>query len=87
VNASAILSWLERFGRRVEFQKLSPSRRRRKNRVLLQFASASDEVQVVGGPTLAAAVSKAATRAAYGADSCKARTHGEDSVHTSEVVR
>ena len=56
------LSWLERYGRRIEFQQFSGSRLRMKNRVLLQFANNRGEVNACGGPTLLAAVTKAQLR-------------------------
>lgn len=62
MNAHGVLAWLERFGRRVEFQPLTPSRRR-KNRVLLQYAAGPvNETAVVGASTLSGAVEKAVIR-------------------------
>ncbi len=62
MNASAILAWLDRFGRRIQFQAIPPSRRP-KNRVLLEYVgSDTPEVKVVGGCSLAQCALKAALR-------------------------
>jgi hypothetical protein len=63
-TALAILSWLERYAHRIDFQDLAP-RKRRKNRVILQFRSPRAlEYEAVGATTLPDALTKAAIRMA-----------------------
>lgn len=59
---NSLLSWLERYGRRIEFQQFTGSRIRMKNRVLLSYANDRGEVNACGGATLLAAVTKAQLR-------------------------
>lgn len=59
---NALLTWLEKYARRIEFQQFTSQRLRAKNRVLLQFADDRGELQACGGPTLLAAVTKAQLR-------------------------
>src|SRR6185312_7119133 len=61
-DARTALAWLERFAVRIEFQQLPPSRRRRKNRVILQFSDVSGRVETCGGTTLLGAVNRARLR-------------------------
>lgn len=62
MNASAILAFLDQFGRSVIFQEI-PAGRRRKNAAVLTFiAPGSGELKVVGGSNLASAVMKAVIR-------------------------
>ena len=56
------LAWLERYCRTITFQQFTGSRLRAKNRVILQFADERGQVQVCGGPTLMAAITKAQFR-------------------------
>lgn len=62
MTSSSILAWLNRFARRIEFQDL-PASRRRKNRVILQYENVrSDQVEVVGATDLRSAVITARLR-------------------------
>jgi hypothetical protein len=64
MTAAAMLRWLNDHARQVIFQQLAPNRRR-KNRVLLTYLGTdSKEIEVIGAPSLCAAVLKAHVRSA-----------------------
>ena len=61
-SAAEILAWLERHGTQVLLQQLPPSRRRRKNRVIVGFRRPGGAVDAAGGATIRNAVEKAIAR-------------------------
>lgn len=59
VTAAAMLNFLNRWGKQVTFQDLTPSCRR-KNRVIVSYVvPGSDHIEVVGGHNLESAVLRA----------------------------
>jgi hypothetical protein len=66
-QTESMLAWVDRCARRIDFQQLPESRRRLKNRVVIQFLDDSGCLQTCGGATIFQAVSRARLRSATGA--------------------
>jgi hypothetical protein len=56
-----ILAWLERHAVRITFQQLPPSRKRLKNRCIVEYIE-NGQPKICAGTTLCQAVSKAVAR-------------------------